>query len=321
MIADVSLRILKPPLTPEQLRPLDERCRTVQFFAPFSDDEHQAIADFVRQYPRVCLRVFGGWEHPIGTLEFLKHYQGIRSLAVDVYRLQSTKGLELLADTVEALFLGPVHAPLLPRGTLLRFRKLRQLLISQDARLVSEAVKLPDLRVLSLNAVPKIDIGTLGQIPTLQGLAIGLGSVNDANLLAKLTTLVRLDLWRVKGIETADFLPSMSRLNHISMQDLPGIGCLPSLARLDRLHRIMIQGMKSLGDICGAADSPSLRELLVFASPKLTPDSFKPFIGHPSLTHASVALGSAKKNSAIKELLPLPEPDRFGKGIFEEYPD
>jgi hypothetical protein len=272
----------------------------------------------MRQYPRVCLRVFGGWERPIETLEFLKHYQGIRNVAVDVYRLQSTKGLELLTDTVESLFLGPTHMPTLPRGMLLRFRRLRQLLISQDAHLLSEAVQLSDLRVLSLNAVPKIDIGKLCQMPSLQGLAIGLGSVTDANALAKLTKLHRLDLWRVKGIETADYLAALPCLREINLQDLPRIARLPSLVRLNQLHRLMIQGMKSLEDISGAADSPSLRELLVFASPKLAPESFKPFVGHPSLTHASVALGTVKKNTAIKELMSLPEPDRFGKGIFDE---
>jgi hypothetical protein len=184
--------------------------------------------------------------------------------------------------------------------------------------MLEEAVRLPDLRVLSLSYIVGLDLSILQRASKLRALSVALGSVVNSDGFADLARLMRLDIWRARGVEDLAFLSRLTNLRSINLQDLPKVECLPSLAKLERLHRLVIQGMKSLTDISGAADSPSLSELLVFASPKLTPESFKPFVGHPSLTHASVALGTVKKNTAIKELMSLPEADRFGKGIFED---
>lgn len=58
------LRAIQSPVTRDQLRPLDARCRTVQFSDPLSESDHEKLADFLRDYPAISLRIYGRVAHP-----------------------------------------------------------------------------------------------------------------------------------------------------------------------------------------------------------------------------------------------------------------
>ncbi|MGH9426163.1 MAG: hypothetical protein ACRD2L_07665 [Terriglobia bacterium] len=313
-----SVRNIKPPLTEEHLQPLEPPCRAVAIVKPLSDSEHRQVAELLRRHPATALQIIWHLNHCVPHLHFLRYYKGLASLTIDVWNIESTEGIEELAESVERLFLGPTHPPPLRQGALAPFKKVRILQLNAAPQSIQEAANLPELRVLSLRSISKLEVGLLRPASKLRTLHVGLGSMINADELAKLTKLQRLNLWRVRGIENAGFLADMVSLRDVHLQDFPKIERLPSLVRLNTLHRFVIQGMKSLVDISGAAESPSLKELLVFNSLQLTPENFKPFVNHPSLTHASVAIGSDKKNVAIEQLLSLPRPDRFGKGIFDD---
>ena len=65
------LRDVGSPLTAEQLRPLDARCRCVQFSKPLASHEYPAFAEFLRAYPQVPLRMYGHYSLT-PDLEFLE---------------------------------------------------------------------------------------------------------------------------------------------------------------------------------------------------------------------------------------------------------
>jgi hypothetical protein len=303
------------------LHPLGAGCHAVAITGPLNDAEHRQVAALQGRHPKVALQIIGHLNYCVPHLHFLRHYGGLKSLMIDVRNIESTDGMEAVAESVERLSLGPTHPPPLRQGMLATFQKLRSLLLNASPELVSEAVFLPELRSLSVHSIPALDMQLLVRARELQSLHVGLGSIKKLDAMSDFNGLRRLSLWRVKGVEDASFLGNLHDIQDAQLQDFPKIQRLPSLGRLEKLDRLHIESLKSLSDIRGAVEAPNLKELLVFACPKLTPESFQSFVNHPSLTHAFVAIGSTKKNSTIEQMLSLPKPDRFGKGIFDEASD
>jgi len=60
--------------------------------------------------------------------------------------------------------------------------------------------------------------------------------------------------------------------------------------------------------------APALEDLIVIDMPQLTPEAFRPFVGHPTLRQAAIGLGSIKKNRQARAALGLPQIE--GKFVF-----
>src|SRR6266540_2739952 len=93
-----SLRSLEFPLTDEQLVPLDPRCKIVQctkhaWSALPTETDWARLADFLRGYPGVALRVFGH-DGPVRGLDFLRHFPFLEHFMSDVYQLDNLDGLD-----------------------------------------------------------------------------------------------------------------------------------------------------------------------------------------------------------------------------------
>ena len=63
--------------------------------------------------------------------------------------------------------------------------------------------------------------------------------------------------------------------------------------------------MKGLRDLTPVAAAPALEELMAIDMGHLTPEAFRPFVGHPTLRAVRIGLGSKRKNAAAQHLLPL----------------
>src|SRR5437899_12717376 len=99
------LREVRSPVTAAQLRPLSPECRTVQFSEPLTETDHEKLAKFVRNYPRVQFRVYGHYFAKC-DLGFLLHYPRVRHLAVEVFGLKDLDGLQHVSPDLESLALG-----------------------------------------------------------------------------------------------------------------------------------------------------------------------------------------------------------------------
>ena len=94
MFYSPSIRQLSSPLTTAQLRPLDERCRVVQFDQPLTTAELRRVAAYLDEYPSVALRVYA--HRTYADLEFLELFARVRNVQLDIFELQDSRGLRFL---------------------------------------------------------------------------------------------------------------------------------------------------------------------------------------------------------------------------------
>lgn len=301
-------REFESPVTPDQLQPLHERCRCVQFCRPLADDDHKAIADFLRQYPRVDLRAYGPYFKSF-DLDFLRHYPSLRRLEIDVFNLDNLDGLQHVSPDLESFGLGQTKSKRHSLSFLRRFPRLRTLYLEGHTKDIDAIGTLSQLDDLTLRSITLPDLSVLRPLKQLRSLDIKLGGTKDLGLLPEIGRLRYLELWMIRGLGDLGPIASVATLQYVFLQALKNAKAIPSLAGLPRLRRIVLETMKGLTDLRPVADAPALEDLIAVDMGHLTPEAFRPFVGHPTLRRQNVGLGSDRKNKAVEEMLPFPLPD------------
>jgi hypothetical protein len=315
---DPQIRQLRSPLTREQLLPLDPRCRVVQFSRPLAPDEYPRVSSFLQAYPDVPLRIYGH-EGMETDLEFLREFPRLQQFQVNVYNLVSFDGLRHLPPTLTYLGLGQTKSKRHSLSILSRFPALTELFIEGHTKGFEAVGTLQQLRTVTLRSITLPGLDILTGLPELRSLDIKLGGTNNLTRLTELTKLRYLELWMVRGLTNLDPVTSLANLQYLYLQALKNVTTLPSFRPLARLRRVHLETMKGLRDLQAVADAPTLEELLVVDMPRLTPEAFRPLVGHPRLKSATIGLGSARKNQAAEELLGVPPAGRFDREfVFEE---
>lgn len=307
------IRELRAPVTPAQLRPLDPRCRVVQFDRPLSDDDFQRVAHFLRTYPDVALRIYGHDNCPC-DLEFLRYFPFLRRLDVDVYDVQRIDGLAYLSADLCHFGFGQTRKTF-SLDMLERFPALHSLYLDGHTKHIEIIGQLTALADLTLRSITLPNLAILLPLQQLASLDLKLGGTRDLTLLPNIGQLRYLELWMIRGLADLQAIAEMTHLQYLFLQALKPVTHLPSLAALHQLRRVHLETMKGLLDLTPVADAPALEELLVLDLPQLQPDAFRPFIGHPRLKHVTAGLGSMRKNARVAQLLGLP-PVEGGKEDF-----
>jgi len=303
------LREVQSPVTAAQLQPLGPQCRTVQFCDPLTETDHKQVAKFVSKYPHLQLRVYGHYFAKC-DLEFLRHYPSVRHLAVDVFELHDLDGLRHASRELESLVLGQTRSKAHSLTFLQNFPRLSRLYIeghTKDIEVIGSLAKLQDL---TLRSITLPDLSILQPLKRLRSLDLKLGGTNNLDLLPEIGRLRALELWMIRGLTDLAPIAQVRTLQYLFLQGLKQIVKLPSLAKLPLLRRVHLETMKGLSDLRPVAKAPALEELVVLDMRHLEPESFRPFIRHPTLRKAKIALGSDRKNQAVADLLGLPSVER-----------
>lgn len=312
---DPYIRQLEPPLGDEQLRPLDPCCRVVQFSSPLSDAELRKVADFMRGYPGVSLRVYGHYGKGC-NLDFLKYFPFLRQFQIDVFDLQDIDGLRHLPDNLEFVGFSQTRSKRFSLAFLSRFRSLRRLYIESHKKDIAVLSDLTSLEELTLRSITLPDLSLLHPMRYLVSLDIKLGGTKDLSLLPEVGRLRYLELWMIRGLENISSVGRVRTLQYLFLQALKRVESVPSLRDLRLLRRVHLETMKGLSDLQPIADAPGLEELLVIDMRHLQPEALRPFVGHRTLRAAAVGLGSLKKNAVVDRMLGLPDVGTL-KGGFE----
>lgn len=293
------------------LAPLAPTCRVVQFDSLPSPKDLARLSDLMARHPSVPLRAYGGYDGTIDNLEFLEHFPTLTRFHADALRyhdFKSIEGLRFLPDGLEELGLGLVKRRLSLK-LLSRFTGLRTLYIEgNNWKDIDVIAGLTAIEELTLRSVTLPDLSILLPLRHLRSLDLKLGGTRDLSLLPQLAPLRFLELWMIRGLDTLEPVGESASLQFLFLQDLAQIAKLPDMSRMTSLRRIHIQNLKALDDLSPLLSAPALEELVVFESRNLKPEHFECLTQHPTLTHAVVALGSRRKNDAVKSLLPLPLP-------------
>lgn len=296
------LRDLRSPVTAQQLRPLDRRCRVVQFGEPLNEEDFKKLGTFMKKYPRIILRIYSH----IGiscNLDFLRHFPNHRNLCFDAFLLDDISGIEHACPDLEVLSVGPTKTKRHSLSYLRRFPQLRELHVGGQAKDLDVVSTLKNLETLTLRSLTLPDLSLLRPLKNLQWLAVKLGGTKDLSALADVRKLRYLELWMIKGLADLSVLAKLKSLQFLFLQALKNVTELPSFARLTELRRVLLWTMKGLHDLTPIAKAPKLEELSIGDMGHLKPEDLRPFAGHPTLLRASIGLNSAKKNAEAAKLI------------------
>jgi hypothetical protein len=298
------IREVKSPITDDQLRPLDARCRVVQFNAPLADSDFIKLARFMQAYSGVPLRIYG---HHRGAqdLAFLQHFPFLKGFQVDVFEIVSWDGLEFLPDSLEFLALGATRRRFSLKP-IARFTQLKDLFVEGHSKDLTVLRGFTELVYLALRSISKPDLSLLQPLRKLRSFALKLGGTNQLAMLSGLTELRYLELWMVRGLSDLSVVTELSELRYLFLQDLKNVTLLPSFRHLNKLRRVHIENLKGLSDVAPIAEAPKLEELLLVSMRHLPVESLRCFRDHPTLKAATVGLGSQRRNAAAASLLGRP---------------
>jgi hypothetical protein len=308
---------VKSPISAAQLRPLDQRCRRVQFCTALTDKDFEKLANFLEAYPHVELRVYGDYRR-IANLRFLKHFPFIRRLSIETFNLSAFDGIEYVSDELESLTIGQTKSKKHSLQFLTRFSKLRNLEIGSHTKNIDVVSSLKSLENLTLRSITLPDLSLLLPLKSLLSLSIKLGGTNCIDLLPKIGKLRFIKLWMVRGLEDLTPIANVSTVQFLYLHALKNVTTLPSLRKLRKLRRVNLIGMKGLTELSSIANAPNLEELVAFEMSHLAPQGFLPFVGHKRLKHALIDIGNAKKSEEALKLLDLSGCDLIGDDfVFE----
>ncbi len=283
----------------DAFRPLSPECHTVQFSRPHDDGQMQAIGALFQGRPDVRLYVYGG----VRDLEFLRYFPDLRSLQLAVWDIEDISGFRHLSDEFHSLIFPKTRARFSLRF-LERLAGLRDLFLQGHTRDVAVVSTLVRLDSLGLHGVGLTDLKPLLPLQGLRTLRLGFGRIGDLSGLAALPALETLRLMRITELADVDVLADLTALRAMDLDWLAKVTRLPDLSRLTWLEDLRLDTMKALTDIAGAARAPSLRRLRVGATPGLTAESFRAFVGHPALRELHAYTGRARDNEAVLRMFP-----------------
>jgi hypothetical protein len=305
------IREIKSPLTSEQLSPLDQRCRVVQFASSLTDSEHIKLAEFLRAYPDVPLRVYGHYGLSVKDLGFLCYYSFLKGFQVDLWQLETTEGIEFLPSTLEFLAFGQTKSKKFSLRLLSRFPRLKELHLEGHTKDFDVVDTLKSLERLTIRSITLPDLSWLTSLHNLWWLAIKLGGTRNLDLLPRVGRLKYLELWMIRGLTNIEAISKIETLQYLFLQDLKNVTKLPSFKRLQKLKRLGLDSMKGITDLSPLNEAAALEQLLVVSARQLQVEDFKPLVGHSSLKRASVGLCSIRKNEQVERLLGLPPVHQF----------
>ncbi|WLD14560.1 hypothetical protein [Planctellipticum variicoloris] len=303
-------RTLTSPVTDEQLRPTSTLQR-VQFSTPLTEKDHQRVAVFLESQPHVHFRLYGGYGWT-PDLDFLRWYPRLKRFSVnELYHLRNFNGLQHLPDDVEVLGIGRTKGRDFSWRKLSRFDKLKCLYVEAQTKHIEATSQLTSVETLCLTSITLPGLELLTPLKRLQSLRLSLGGTSDLAALPALGSLSYLHLVMVRGLADLSMLARLPSLQSLYLQALKNVTVLPSFRGLKALRRVHLETMKGLTDLAPVAEAPNLEELIAIDLRQIPVENFRSFVGHWCLQGACIGLGSLKRNAEVRDLLGLPELNRY----------
>ena len=306
VIRDPRFRNISSPITNDMLAPLGERCQIIQFCRSLREDEYKKLAEFLRSYPSITLRVYGNYDKKLDDLGFLRHFHFVKKFQVDVYDVKSFDDLSNLPVDLQYLGLGMTKSKAYSLRLLERFPDLEELYIEGHRKDFDSVSGLTKLQKLTLRSITLPDLSVLTSLKELWSLDIKLGGTKDLSHLPEIGQLKYIELWMIRGLSNIQSISDVSSLQFLFLQALRRVEELPSFRMLHKLRRLHIETLKGLVDISPIVAAPALKELLVLGTPQLKPEEFRCLVGHPTLETATISLGSINRNEAANRIVGLP---------------
>ena len=310
-LSDYGRRVVRSPLTEDQLKPPEPSLKTIQFCTPLSDRELLRLAAFLREYPSLALYVYRvGRPPPVPDLEFLQHFSFLKRLSIGQWTVTNFDGLRHLRPhnlthlSISAALGKPFRLPILAP-----FTNLEALSVERPSKQLDALAGMQNLTQLRLRSLTVPTLRPLAILPRLRELTLTLGGTSALEELANVKTLASLELTMIRGLHDLSVLAEIHSLEQLRLRTLKHVTALPSLRPLRALREVRLDQLRALRDMRPIADAPALRIFGAIDMQGVPPETFEPFVGHPTLEKVYIGLGSDRANRKIRAMFSyLPEP-------------
>ena len=163
-----------------------------------------------------------------------------------------------------------------------------------------------NLEELSLRSITLPDRSILTSLDELRSLKLKLGGTNDQTLLPRIGKLEHLEIWQVRGLVVLSPIGDLERLRYLFLETLSRVEKLPDFGGTPEPERPHTEGLKGPTSITAIANAPNIRDLMLDV-PQLRIDDIACLVDHPTISAASIGLGSVKRNDEAREVMGLPD--------------
>lgn len=239
----------------------------------------------------------------VSNFDFVIGLRKLKSISVDIFKLESFEFLESLPQTVEKVLLGTTKSKKPSLRGLSKLKNIRELYIEGQTKDIEVIGSLFELEKLVLRSVAPSDIGFVRSLPKLWSLDIKLGGIKDLSRLEGLENLKYLELWQVRGLSDLSVVASLCGLQYLFLQSLINVTVLPDMSKLRNLRRVYLESMKGLQNIDGVAKAPALEEFIHICSLNMDTEQYESLIRMPSLRKGLFGVSSEKKSEQVEALM------------------
>ncbi|CAH2213864.1 leucine-rich repeat domain-containing protein [Tepidibacter aestuarii] len=306
MIKDYSFIEIKSPVKFEGLDIKLEKLRRIQFSKALDENDYIKIAEFLKQYPNIILRVYLDYKKSILNLDFLKYFSNHARIAIDLYNIEDISGMKYLNKDLRYFSFGATKKRFSLKF-LQELSNLEELFLeghAKDIEVLSNLVKLQDLVLKSIK-VPNLEF--LLPLKRLKKFDMKLGGTTNLKLLPYIGEIEYLELWMIRGLKEISFVSEMTKLRYLFLQSLKNVVELPNLRKLEKLKRIQLINMKGIKNLSPLLDAKKLKYLEIYEALHLKPEDIFVLGKHESLEYLSLGISSLKKHREVREIIDLPE--------------
>lgn len=269
-----------------------------------SDEEHLSVADEIRQgkIDGISLSHVGGAFGPtwsVGkdySLDFLKHYSGIRALELFLPALTSIDAIAEHVNEIEFLSLGELNKKTVSLRTLSDLNNLNYLSLVKNKKDIDSIATLSNLRDLRLTGYQEKQIEHVANLNNLESLYFGFGTFEDLNAIKGLSELKSLEILWVKKLHDLSALENLTSLESLHLSTLKQVTSFPDVSNLSHLKSLVMDIINGLSSLSGIKGS-SINELAVINS-KIDPVLFSDLNNSlPVLQRLVLGLGTKGKTN------------------------
>ena len=269
-----------------------------------SDEEHSSIADEIRQgkIDGISLSHLGGAFGPTWSadkdysLDFLKHYSGIRALEVFLPALTSIDVIAEHVSEIEFLSLGELNKKTVSLKPLTDLNKLNDLSLVRNKKDFESIASISSLEALKLTGYQEKQIEHVASLSNLESLYLGFGTFEHLNAIKGLSKLTSLEILWVKKLHDLSSLEKLSSLECLNLSTLKQVTSMPNISNLSHLKSLVMDTMNGLSSLSGISGS-SINELAVINS-KIDPLLFSEINNSlPVLKRLVLGLGAKGKTN------------------------
>ena len=276
----------------------------IQFRSALSDPAIKSLARTLRARPDLELRVYGR-DGSIRDLTFLRALPQVQTLHIELDGLVSLAGIEATADSLKSLVLGATKVAL-DLSPINDLPSIVRMYVEKHHRVVDLLAAWPTLRSLTLRSSRIRSIAPILNAPGLEALDLKLGALSSLQGIGSLESLVYVELWGVRNLDSIEGLAEVPRLQELYLDGLPRVEEVRALVDQQNLDRLTLRRMTGLSSFDDVIRIPNLHTVIVEEMPHIGLEEYAKLSQAPSLREVELApvVLSRLRAKGVEPMLP-----------------